>query len=309
MLSTLSTRDPVSADPLISVVMPVRDEAAAILPLIAEIHRAFTMPDILAGGYEIIAVDDGSSDGSDRLLAAAALADPRLVAIAHDRGRGQSAAMTTGFRAARGRVIATLDADGQNDPADLARLIRRWMIEAGGPARGVMVAGHRRGRADGAWRKLVSRVANGIRSRVLQDGTPDSGCGLRVIARDDLLALPLFDHAHRFMPSLVTAAGGRVVSVEVTDRRRRGGRSKYRTLTRALQGIVDLAGVAWLQHRLRPLDPIGRALTMPALTMPALAMPVPGLSAGATGFAPRKPSAAADPATSRAAISSGDAAA
>jgi len=166
-----------------------------------------------------------------------------------------------------------------------------------------MVAGHRKGRADGAWRKLVSRVANGIRSRVLQDGTPDSGCGLRVIARDDLLSLPLFDHAHRFMPSLVTAAGGRVVSVEVTDRRRRGGRSKYRTLTRALQGIVDLAGVAWLQHRLRPLDPIGRALAMPAPSA------MPALSAGPAGFALQTPSAAAGPAASRAAISSGEAAA
>lgn len=251
---------PLNRGPLFSVVLPVRDEAAAILPLIAEIHSAFAESVIDTAGYEIIAVDDGSTDGSPRLLSAAASVDRRLVVCRHDRGRGQSAAMVTGARMARGLVIATLDADGQNDPADLARLIRRWLAEAGETGRGVMVAGHRVGRADGPWRKLVSLVANGIRSRALSDGTPDSGCGLRVIARADLLSLPLFDHAHRFLPSLMTAAGGRVVSVTVTDRRRRGGRSKYRTITRAVQGVIDLAGVAWLQARLRPIDPIGAAV-------------------------------------------------
>lgn len=230
---------PPSAAPVLSVVVPVRNEAPNIAPLIAEIRAA------LAGvAHEIVYVDDGSDDGTAAALAAEAAARP-LTVLRHARACGQSAAIVSGVRAASGAWIATLDGDGQNDPADIPALLARAQAEPGC----VLIAGHRTKRRDTWVKRFSSRFANGLRSRLLGDATPDTGCGLKVFRRADFLELPAFDHMHRFLPALILRAGGRVMSVPVNHRPRAAGRSKYGTLDRALVGIVDLAGVAWLQRR------------------------------------------------------------
>ncbi len=221
---------------LLSVVVPVRNEAANIAPLVAEIRQA------LAGvAHEIVYVDDGSTDGT----AAALAAEAPLVVRRHRTGCGQSAAILTGVRAARGTWIATLDGDGQNDPADIPALLARAQA-APGPT---LIAGHRTARRDTRIKRLSSRAANAIRARLLGDATPDTGCGLKVFRRADFLELPAFDHMHRFLPALFLRAGGAVVSVPVGHRPRVRGVSKYGTLDRAWVGVFDLVGVAWLQRR------------------------------------------------------------
>lgn len=227
--------------PLLSVVVPVKNEAANIAPLIGEIRAA------LAGlPHEIVYVDDGSDDGTAEALRQAASAGC-LVRRRHVRSCGQSAAIVTGVRAASGAWIATLDGDGQNDPADIPALLARAQAEAGL----VLVAGHRTRRRDSLTKRLTSRFANALRAALLGDATPDTGCGLKMFRREAFLELPAFDHMHRFLPALFIRAGGRVVSVPVNHRPRLRGASKYGTLDRALVGIVDLAGVMWLQRRWR----------------------------------------------------------
>lgn len=231
------------AAPVLSVVVPVRNEAPNIAPLIAEIRAA------LAGvPHEIVYVDDGSDDGTAAALAAEAAERP-LAVLRHARACGQSAAIVSGVRAASGAWIATLDGDGQNDPADIPALLAHAQRETGGEPGCVLIAGHRTKRRDTWVKRFSSRFANGLRSRLLGDATPDTGCGLKVFRRADFLELPAFDHMHRFLPALILRAGGRVVSVPVNHRPRAAGSSKYGTLDRALVGIVDLAGVAWLQRR------------------------------------------------------------
>jgi dolichol-phosphate mannosyltransferase len=225
--------------PLISVVVPVRNEAPNIAPLIGEIRAALAdLP------YEVIYVDDGSTDDSAVVLARAASEAP-LVRRRHAVSCGQSAAIVTGVRAAQAPWIATLDGDGQNDPADIPALFSRAQVE--GPM--VLIAGHRTQRRDSATKRLASRFANRLRAALLRDATPDTGCGLKVFARETFLSLPAFDHMHRYLPALFIRAGGRVISVPVRHRPRLRGTSHYGTLDRALVGIVDLAGVAWLQRR------------------------------------------------------------
>ncbi len=219
----------------------MRNEAANIVPLIEEIRAA-----LASVVHEIVYVDDGSDDGTAEALRAL---PPPLTVRRHARSCGQSAAIVTGVRAARGEWIATLDGDGQNDPADIPGLLARAMSEAGGEAGMVLVAGHRTQRRDSAIKRASSRVANRLRAALLGDGTPDTGCGLKVFRRALFLELPAFDHMHRFLPALVIRAGGRVVSVPVNHRPRLRGVSKYGTIDRALVGVVDLAGVAWLQRR------------------------------------------------------------
>lgn len=227
--------------PLVSVVVPVRNEGPNIHSLVAEIEAA------LAGvPHEIVYVDDGSDDETPAMLAEAAAAAPLRV-LRHRRSCGQSAAIVTGVKAAQGRWIATLDGDGQNDPADIPRLMARAEAE-GGDGR-LLVAGHRVQRRDSWTKKVSSRVANGFRAWLLRDATPDTGCGLKVFPRTLFLDLPHFDHMHRYLPALVLRQGGRVVSEPVNHRPRVRGSSKYGTLDRLAVSFADLVGVAWLQRR------------------------------------------------------------
>ncbi len=235
------------APPLLSVVIPVRNEAANIAPLVAEIGIALG-----ATPHEVVYVDDGSADATAEAVRAAAAGAPphgpvRL--IRHARSCGQSVAVATGVRAARAPWIATLDGDGQNDPADIPRLWERARAEGAA----TMVAGWRTTRRDTSVKRITSRIANRVRAGMLGDATPDTGCGLKVFPRDLFLSLPAFDHMHRFLPALVIRAGGRVVSEPVGHRPRTRGASNYGTLDRLAVGVVDLFGVAWLQRRtMRP---------------------------------------------------------
>ena len=232
-----------AAPPFLSVVIPVRNEAPNIAPLVAEIEAALTgVP------HEIIYVDDGSTDGTFAALAASREAGAPLRAIRHRDSCGQSAAIVTGVKAARGRWIATLDGDGQNDPADIPRLLARAEAEAAAGRR-TLVAGHRVNRKDSGVKRYTSRIANAVRSRLLKDATPDSGCGLKVFPRELFLDLPHFDHMHRYLPALALRAGGAVVSEPVNHRPRVRGASNYGTLDRLVVGIFDLIGMAWLQRR------------------------------------------------------------
>jgi dolichol-phosphate mannosyltransferase len=231
----------------LSVVVPVRNEADNIIPLIEEIDAA------LLGkiDLEIIYVDDGSTDATAQKLAAAKSTRPHLKVVRHRDSCGQSTAVRSGVLAASGEWIATLDGDGQNDPADIPRLLE---VVSGPQAESdvQLVGGNRRGRRQDSWIKRVSSViANGVRSRLLRDSTPDTGCGLKLVRRDVFLDLPYFDHMHRFLPALVQRRGGRVVSVPVNHRHRTRGQSNYGTIDRLLVGIVDLFGVMWLIRRSR----------------------------------------------------------
>jgi dolichol-phosphate mannosyltransferase len=239
-----SQPDAGAAPTLISVVVPVHNEAPNIPPLIAAISTA------LAGiPHEIVYVDDGSSDASPQVLAGIAATLPTLVRVRHRSSCGQSAAVITGVKTARGAFIATLDGDGQNDPADIpAMLDAARKAEAQGPLP-VLIAGHRVSRQDSEAKRWGSRIANAVRAKLLHDGTPDTGCGLKLFRREAFLELPHFDHIHRFLPALFIRAGGHVVSVPVRHHARAHGASHYGTWDRLKVGVVDLFGVAWLQRR------------------------------------------------------------
>ncbi len=235
--------------PLLSVVVPVRNEAPNLRPLVVEIGAA-----LHAVAHEVVYVDDGSTDDTPAVLRALrgelAAAGHALVLRRHRASCGQSAAVLTGVRAASGTWIATLDGDGQNDPADIPALLgRAQALEAAGGRLPVLVAGHRTTRRDSRVKRLASRAANAVRAALLRDATPDTGCGLKLVRREAFLALPHFDHMHRYLPALVLRAGGQVESVPVNHRPRTRGASNYGTLDRLWVGIFDLAGVAWLQRR------------------------------------------------------------
>ena len=233
--------------PGISIVAPAHDEADNLAELVRSVAGAFFALD----AWELIVVDDGSRDNSAAVLAGLQVEHSTLRVVRHLSQRGQSAAMCTGADAARYVWLGFLDADGQNDPADLAELYSE-MLKAGDRAPG-MIMGHRQKRRDGWLTRASSRVANAVRSALLRDRTPDTGCSLKVLARADFLALPRFDHMHRFLPALLLRQGLQTVSRPVAHYPRRTGRSKYRLGNRLWVGIADLLGVWWLgRRRFRP---------------------------------------------------------
>jgi dolichol-phosphate mannosyltransferase len=249
----------------LSIVIPVRNEADNIAPLVREIGAALDGQ----ADYEIVYVDDGSSDGTAEAVRATGKA--RLVR--HRRCYGQSAAIRTGVKAARAPWIATLDGDGQNDPADIPRLFEIARAAPRDPP--VLVAGLRARRRDSATKRWASRIANGVRARLLGDATRDTGCGLKIIRREVFLELPFFDHNHRFLPALMLRHGGRTISVPVNHRPRQRGRSNYGVLDRLWVGIVDLCGVMWLQRRGSRPDIVAEPESAEGRQPAARAAPVP----------------------------------
>jgi dolichol-phosphate mannosyltransferase len=233
--------------PSVSIIVPVRNEAGNIAPLVDEIAAALGT----SVGFEIVYVNDGSTDGTESELTRLMADRPWLRQIRHRASCGQSAAVWTGVRYARGSVAVTLDGDGQNDPAFIPRLLD--VLAKGAPQVG-LVAGQRVGRQATGFKKFQSRLANGVRGTVLRDGTRDTGCGLKAFRRDLFLTLPYFDGLHRFLPALVRREGYDIGYVDVIDRPRRAGTSNYGMWDRLWVGILDLCGVWWLIRRRRVPD-------------------------------------------------------
>jgi dolichol-phosphate mannosyltransferase len=223
----------------LSVVVPVRNEEGNLFSLIAEIDASLKHLK-----HEIIYVDDGSTDATYSQLKALQTQFSQLKILRHAQSCGQSTAVRTGVTFAQYDWVATLDGDGQNDPVDIPKLLAAV-------AEGVdLVGGNRRASRRDTWvKRMSSVVANTVRSKMLRDDTPDTGCGLKLFKRDAFLDLPYFDHMHRFLPALIKRRGGKIVSVPVSHRNREHGKSNYGTLDRLMVGIVDLFGVAWLQRR------------------------------------------------------------
>ncbi|MFS8138491.1 MAG: glycosyltransferase family 2 protein, partial [Thermomonas sp.] len=230
--------------PQLSVVVPVHNEEDNVAPLVGEIVAA------LRGviDFEIVYVDDTSRDATLQHLQALQTTTPELRVIRHLTNAGQSTAVRNGVKAARGAWIATLDGDGQNDPADIPKLL---MQRETSPPEVKLFAGWRVKRQDSGSKRWASKWANAIRSRMLHDDTPDTGCGIKLFEREAFLDLPYFDHMHRYLPALMQRAGWKTVSVPVNHRHRTAGVSKYNNLNRALVGIKDLRGMAWLILRSR----------------------------------------------------------
>jgi len=239
-------------DPAVSVVVPVRNEAGNIAPLVAEIAKALAEQ----WRFEVVYVDDGSTDGTGTELKRLMTQHAWLRCVRHKQSCGQSAAVRSGVTAARAPVVVTLDGDGQNDPAFIPALIRA--LDAGdakGPRIG-LVAGQRVGRKASGFKKLQSRIANAVRGAVLRDGTRDTGCGLKAFRRDVFLSLPYFDGLHRFLPALVRREGYGIGYVDVVDRPRAHGVSNYGMWDRLWIGMFDLAGVWWLIRRKKRIPEI-----------------------------------------------------
>lgn len=228
-----------------SVVIPVHDEEGNAAALAREVASALD-----GRSYEMIFVDDASRDDTRAELAALKGDLPALRLIGHRNNCGQSRAVRTGVLAARAPIVGTLDGDGQNDPADLPRLLTR-LIRADAPAGLGMVAGRRARRQDSWSKRAASRIANAIRKAALKDGADDSGSGIKVFKREAFLLLPYFDHMHRFMPALMLREGYAVEFLEVNHRQRGAGRSKYTNLGRLAANMTDLFGVMWLRSRAR----------------------------------------------------------
>jgi dolichol-phosphate mannosyltransferase len=241
-----------SVVPAVSVVVPVRNEAANVAPLVAEIAAALAE----RGRFEIVYVNDGSADATGDELRALMRQHPFLRQIRHAQSCGQSAAVRTGVAAARAPIVVTLDGDGQNDPAFVPKLIAA--IESN-PRVG-LVAGQRVGRKASGFKRFQSRIANAVRGSVLRDGTRDTGCGLKAFRREVFLALPYFDGLHRFLPALVKREGYDIAYVDVIDRPRQHGLSNYGMWDRLWVGILDLAGVWWLIRRRRRVPQVSEVV-------------------------------------------------
>ena len=228
---------------MISVVLPAKDEKGNIGPLISEIVGVLATREV----FEIIVVDDASSDGTgEEVLAVSKVHNCECKVIRHGVSTGQSTAVTTGVLNAQGQWIITLDADGQNDPADIPALLTAAKNQT---AEHFCIAGFRKKRKDTPWVRFQSRFANKLRNALLKDGVPDTGCGLKLFPRHTFLRLPYFNHMHRYIPALVRRLGGAIEVVDVNHRDREAGVSKYNAWNRAWVGIVDLFGVMWLIRR------------------------------------------------------------
>ncbi|TCO71584.1 glycosyltransferase family 2 protein [Rhodovulum euryhalinum] len=235
---------------MISIVIPAHDEAENVESLIREIHAACA--DLPC--KEVIVVDDGSRDGTGDIVQGLRSEFPWLRLVRHDRAGGQSAAVHSGVAAAKGEIICTLDGDLQNPPAEIPRLVAPFLKGDADPALG-LVAGQRVKRHDTWSKRAASRFANGLRGWVLSDNTRDTGCGLKAFRRDAFLALPFFNHMHRYLPALFSAHGWTIAHVDVSHRARVAGRSKYSNLQRGLVGAYDLVGVGWLLRRRKSVRP------------------------------------------------------
>jgi dolichol-phosphate mannosyltransferase len=251
-------RNPMNLE--LSVIVPTYNEAGNIAQLVHETGAA------LAGhAFELIVVDDGSTDDTAAEALRLRSLVPELRLLRHPQRRGQSAGLVSGARMARAPWIVTLDGDCQNDPRDIAVLLAARSAARDESVQ--LVMGMRVNRRDTPWRRIQSRVANAVRSRLLGDGTPDTGCGIKLFLRDTFLALPRFDHMHRFLPALFQREGVRVISVPVNHRPRLAGHSKYGMLDRLAAGIVDLVGVMWLIRR--RCNSTVQELTEPGPRLPA----------------------------------------
>ena len=228
----------------ISVVIPAKNEEENLKPLIEEIYRALTG----VANFEVIYVDDGSTDKTfENLLYLKASGFDKVNVLRHKHSVGQSTAIWTGVSHADGELVVTLDADGQNDPSDIPNLLT--MASQFPLGSHFCIAGHRKDRKDTAWKRFQSKLANSVRSKFLNDDTPDTGCGLKVFPKQTFLDLPYFDHMHRFLPALAKRENCRVEVVPVNHRHRAYGQSKYANIDRLLVGIPDLIGVMWLIKR------------------------------------------------------------
>jgi glycosyltransferase involved in cell wall biosynthesis len=238
----------------VSIVVPVHNEAENIASLLAEILET-------ASDYplaEVIFVDDASTDHTQELLAQLQSQEPRLVVVTHPQGGGQSAAIHSGVLRATSPIIAMLDGDGQNPPMELPNLVAPLLGDKDGTVG--LVAGQRVGRRDTFSKRIASKIANKIRSVILRDGTRDTGCGLKAFRRDAFLALPVFNHMHRYLPALMIRDGWEVRHVDVSHRERTAGRSKYNNLQRGIVGVFDLIGMSWLIRRRKRVNTMAEVL-------------------------------------------------
>ena len=235
---------------MISIIAPMKNEAENVEALVREISETCA---VLAP-FEVILIDDGSDDGTGKVIATLQQEFPWLRQLRHPQSAGQSAAVHSGVRAAQGDIICTLDGDGQNPPGEIPNLAAP-LLDANAPTDLGLVAGQRVDRDDTWSRRAASTLANGLRSWLLNDGTRDTGCGLKAFRRDAFVDLPYFDHMHRYLPALFVRHGWRVAHVDVSHRAREAGRSKYSNIGRALVGLYDLIGVAWLIKRRKRANP------------------------------------------------------
>lgn len=230
--------------PELTIVIPVFNEIGNVESLTSEIERA------LAGSlrFEIVFVNDSSDDGTLEALKVLKSQKSYLRVFTHKKRCGQSAAILTGVRVAKASLVATLDGDGQNNPKDLTKLYDVY-VNSSEKDNKLMICGYRSKRQDNFIKVLSSKVANSIRSKLLRDGTIDTGCGIKLFRAQDFLDLPIFDHMHRFLPALILRDGGRIISTEVVHRSRGHGNSKYGLFDRLWVGIIDICGVMWLKRR------------------------------------------------------------
>lgn len=237
--------------PVFSIVIPMRDEAENVVPLLSECQREARK----IGPFEICVTNDGSEDATPDELLRFRRDHPEVHVsiITHMSPAGQSAAILHAVRAARADIVCMLDGDGQNPPDQIPQVLAPFLARQA-PARLGLVAGQRTKRNDSVAKQLASRAANAIRSTLLRDGTRDTGCGLKAFRREAFLELPYFNHMHRFLPALFLRNNWQVAHVDVGHRPRMAGQSKYNNIGRAIVGVSDLLGVAWLIRRRCPLD-------------------------------------------------------